>query len=54
LNASLIAFQQKEVKDEGERGTRDLSDEEVWTRIEEYNAQVSANGMKLVSFKHVL
>ncbi|XP_034388574.1 ras association domain-containing protein 5 isoform X3 [Cyclopterus lumpus] len=39
----------KEVKEEDEGGTRDLSEEEVWTRIEEYNAQVSANGMKLSS-----
>nr|XP_040058537.1 ras association domain-containing protein 5 isoform X1 [Gasterosteus aculeatus aculeatus] len=38
---------QKEAKEEDERGTTDLSEEEVRTSIEEYNAQVSENGMKL-------
>ncbi|XP_049436609.1 ras association domain-containing protein 5 isoform X2 [Epinephelus fuscoguttatus] len=40
---------QKETKEEEEKGTKDLSEEEVRTRIEEYNAQVSENGMKLAS-----
>ncbi|XP_037346709.2 ras association domain-containing protein 5 isoform X2 [Pungitius pungitius] len=39
----------KEAKEEEEDGARDLSEEEVQTRIEEYNAQVSENGMKLAS-----
>ncbi|XP_031718163.1 ras association domain-containing protein 5 isoform X2 [Anarrhichthys ocellatus] len=39
----------KEAKEEDERRTKDLSEDEVWTRIEEYNAQVSENGMKLAS-----
>uniref|UniRef100_A0A3B5A341 Ras association domain family member 5 n=1 Tax=Stegastes partitus TaxID=144197 RepID=A0A3B5A341_9TELE len=38
-----------EAKEEEERGTKDLSEDEVHTRIEEYNAQVSENGMKLAS-----
>ncbi|XP_071350490.1 ras association domain-containing protein 5 isoform X2 [Trachinotus anak] len=36
-----------EAKEEEEGGTKDLSEEEVRTRIEEYNAQVTENGMKL-------
>ncbi|XP_059185478.1 ras association domain-containing protein 5 [Centropristis striata] len=40
---------QKETKEEEERRTKDLSEEEVRTRIEEYNAQVSENGMNLAS-----
>ncbi|KAM9362237.1 ras association domain-containing protein 5 [Symphorus nematophorus] len=40
---------QNETKEEEERGTKDLSEEEVRTRIEEYNAQISENGMKLAS-----
>uniref|UniRef100_A0A8P4GN05 Ras association domain family member 5 n=1 Tax=Dicentrarchus labrax TaxID=13489 RepID=A0A8P4GN05_DICLA len=40
---------QNEAKEEEERGTKDLSEEEVRTRIEEYNTQVSENGMKLAS-----
>ncbi|XP_075952181.1 ras association domain-containing protein 3 [Anarhichas minor] len=39
----------KEAKEEDEKRTKDLSEDEVWTRIEEYNAQVSENGMKLAS-----
>ncbi|XP_067443824.1 ras association domain-containing protein 5 isoform X2 [Thunnus thynnus] len=38
-----------EAKEEEERGTKDLSEEEVRTRINAYNAQVSENGMKLAS-----
>ncbi|XP_071350493.1 ras association domain-containing protein 5 isoform X5 [Trachinotus anak] len=38
---------QNEAKEEEEGGTKDLSEEEVRTRIEEYNAQVTENGMKL-------
>ncbi|XP_032370219.1 ras association domain-containing protein 5 isoform X2 [Etheostoma spectabile] len=40
---------QKEAKEEDGRGSKDLSEEEVRTRIEEYNAQVSETGMKLAS-----
>ncbi|XP_070707263.1 ras association domain-containing protein 5 [Pempheris klunzingeri] len=40
---------QNEAKEEEERGTKDLSEEEVRTRIEEYNTQVSENGMNLAS-----
>ncbi|XP_023123009.2 ras association domain-containing protein 5 isoform X2 [Amphiprion ocellaris] len=40
---------QNEAKEEEEQGTKDLSEEEVHSRIEEYNAQVSGNGMKLAS-----
>lgn len=43
------AAKQNEAKEEEERGTKDLSEEEVQTRIEEYNTQVSENGMKLAS-----
>ncbi|XP_028260744.1 ras association domain-containing protein 5 isoform X2 [Parambassis ranga] len=43
------AAKQKEAKEEEERGTKDLSEEEVRTRIEAYNAQVSENGMKLAA-----
>ncbi|XP_010786187.1 ras association domain-containing protein 5 isoform X2 [Notothenia coriiceps] len=39
----------KEAKEEETRGTKDLSEEEVSKRIEEYNAQVSENGMNLAS-----
>ncbi|XP_038553019.1 ras association domain-containing protein 5 isoform X3 [Micropterus salmoides] len=38
-----------EAKEEEEGGTKDLSEEEVQTRIEKYNSQVSENGMKLAS-----
>ncbi|XP_062254628.1 ras association domain-containing protein 3 isoform X2 [Platichthys flesus] len=38
-----------ETKEEEEGGTKELSAEEVRTRIEEYNAQVTENGMKLAS-----
>ncbi|KAK2914886.1 ras association domain-containing protein 5 isoform X1 [Channa argus] len=40
---------QIEKKEEEEGGAKDLSEEEVRTRIEEYNTQVSENGMKLAS-----
>ncbi|KAM9409408.1 ras association domain-containing protein 5 [Pholidichthys leucotaenia] len=40
---------QNEAKDEEERETKDLSEDEVRTRIAEYNAQVSENGMNLTS-----
>lgn len=43
------AAKQNEAKEEEEGGTKDLSAEEVWSRIEEYNAQVSENGMTLAS-----
>ncbi|XP_030275177.1 ras association domain-containing protein 5 isoform X1 [Sparus aurata] len=38
-----------EAKEEEDEGTKDLSEEEVQTRIEEYNAQISENGMKLAT-----
>ncbi|XP_022600555.1 ras association domain-containing protein 5 isoform X3 [Seriola dumerili] len=38
-----------ETKEEEARGTKDLSEEEVRTRIKAYNAQVTENGMKLAS-----
>ena len=41
-------FEQNETKEE-DRGTKALSEEEVRARIEEYNAQISENVMKLVS-----
>ncbi|XP_035008104.1 ras association domain-containing protein 5 [Hippoglossus stenolepis] len=40
---------QNETKEEEAGGTKELSVEEVQTRIEEYNAQVTENRMKLVS-----
>lgn len=40
---------QNEAKEEEVGGTKDLSEEEALKRIEEYNAQVSENGMKLAS-----
>ncbi|KAJ4926727.1 hypothetical protein JOQ06_014474 [Pogonophryne albipinna] len=43
------APKQKEAKEEETRETKDLSEEEVSKRIEEYNAQVSENGMNLAS-----
>lgn len=45
-----LLLQQNEAKEEEERRTKDLSEEEVRKRIEEYNSQDSENGMKLVSF----
>lgn len=41
--------QKSEAKEEEEGGVKDLPEEEVRTRIEEYNSRVSENGMKLVS-----
>lgn len=43
------ATKQIETKEDEEGGTSDLSEEEVSARIEEYNSQVSENGMKLAS-----
>uniref|UniRef100_UPI0037E912E1 ras association domain-containing protein 5 isoform X3 n=1 Tax=Semicossyphus pulcher TaxID=241346 RepID=UPI0037E912E1 len=43
------AAKQNEAKEEDDGGTKELSGEEVRKRIEEYNAQVSENGMKLAS-----
>nr|XP_020448600.1 ras association domain-containing protein 5 isoform X2 [Monopterus albus] len=43
------AVKQSEAKEEEQGGTKDLPEEEVQARIEEYNAQVSENGMKLAS-----
>ncbi|XP_034555514.1 ras association domain-containing protein 5 isoform X2 [Notolabrus celidotus] len=46
---SKAAQHKNEAKEEEERGTKDLSEEEVQTRIDEYNAQESENGMNLAS-----
>uniref|UniRef100_A0A673BZJ2 Ras association domain-containing protein 5-like n=1 Tax=Sphaeramia orbicularis TaxID=375764 RepID=A0A673BZJ2_9TELE len=43
------APKQPEAKEEEEGVTKDLPEDEVRTRIEEYNAQVSETGMKLAS-----
>ncbi|KAG7238306.1 hypothetical protein INR49_031017 [Caranx melampygus] len=43
------AVKQNETKEEEEGGTKDLSEEEVRARIEQYNAQVTENGMKPAS-----
>ncbi|XP_041835712.1 ras association domain-containing protein 5 isoform X2 [Melanotaenia boesemani] len=43
------AAKHSKTKEEEEGGTKNLSEEEVRTRIEEYNAQVSENGMKLAA-----
>ncbi|XP_019112428.1 ras association domain-containing protein 5 isoform X1 [Larimichthys crocea] len=47
--ATASQHKQNDAKEDEERGTKDLSEEEVRTRIEEYNTQVSENGMKLAS-----
>lgn len=49
-----LSLSQNEVKEEEDGATKDLSEEEVQTRIEEYNAQVSEDGMKLVSLQDTL
>lgn len=51
---SLFTLQKAEAKEEEDEGTKDLSEEEVRTRIDEYNAQISENGMTLVSFEYLL
>ncbi|XP_040890005.1 ras association domain-containing protein 5 isoform X2 [Toxotes jaculatrix] len=49
-NCSSTAPQHKiEAKEEEEGRTKDLSEEEVRTKIDEYNAQVTENGMNLAS-----
>nr|XP_043880809.1 ras association domain-containing protein 5 isoform X2 [Solea senegalensis] len=48
-SSSATARLKNEAKEEEEGGTKDLSAEEVQTKIEEYNAQVSETGMKLAS-----
>ncbi|KAM7401910.1 hypothetical protein PAMP_017187 [Pampus punctatissimus] len=47
--STVHQHKKNEAKEEEERGTKDLSEEEVQTRIDAYNAQVSKNGMKLAS-----
>ncbi|XP_037630494.1 ras association domain-containing protein 5 isoform X1 [Sebastes umbrosus] len=47
--SSAAPLHKRETKEEDERRTKDLSEEEVRTRIKEYNAEVSENGMKLAS-----
>lgn len=49
MSVSLCVFQQNEVKEEQEGGPKALSEKEVRARIEDYNSNVSENGMKLVS-----
>lgn len=51
LTVSLVAFQPNEAKDEEDRGAKDLPEEEVQTRIQEYNSKVSEIGMNLVRFQ---
>lgn len=46
--ALFFDSQQKEAKEEDEGATKELSEEDVRAKIEEYNAQVTENGMKLV------
>nr|XP_043880810.1 ras association domain-containing protein 5 isoform X3 [Solea senegalensis] len=48
-SSATARLKQNEAKEEEEGGTKDLSAEEVQTKIEEYNAQVSETGMKLAS-----
>ncbi|CAG5982536.1 unnamed protein product [Menidia menidia] len=43
------AAKPSQTKEEEEGGTNDLSEEEVRARIQEYNAQVSENGMNLAA-----
>lgn len=45
----MAAQTKVEAKEEEEGGAKDLSEEEARQRIEEYNSQVSENGMKLAS-----
>ncbi|KAM4587737.1 ras association domain-containing protein 5 isoform 2-T2 [Odontesthes bonariensis] len=45
--SSTAPLRKSETKEQEEKGTKDLSEEDVQTRINEYNAQVSENGMKL-------
>lgn len=47
---SLLPFQPNEAKEDEDKGTKELSKEEVKARIQQYNSQVSENGMNLVSF----
>lgn len=46
----LLPFQPNEAKEDEGKGTKELSKEEVEARIQQYNSQVSENGMNLVSF----
>ncbi|XP_029682357.1 ras association domain-containing protein 5 isoform X2 [Takifugu rubripes] len=50
-HCSSTAPQQKpnEAKEDEDKGTKELSKEEVKARIQQYNSQVSENGMKLAS-----
>ncbi|XP_054640821.1 ras association domain-containing protein 5 isoform X3 [Dunckerocampus dactyliophorus] len=43
------SVKKSEAKEEEEGGAKDLPEEDVRTRIEEYNSRVSENGMKLAS-----
>lgn len=47
---SLLPFQPNEAKEDEDKGTKELSKEEVKARIQQYNSQVSEIGIKLVSF----
>ncbi|KAM9859218.1 ras association domain-containing protein 5 [Aulostomus maculatus] len=46
---STTEHKTKEAKEEESQGTKDLSEEEVRTRIDEYNSQISKKGMSLAS-----
>lgn len=46
-----LPFQPNKAKEDEGKRTKELSEEEVQTRIQQYNSQVSENGMNLVSFK---
>lgn len=46
-----LPFQPNEAKEDEDKKTKELSEEEVQTRIQQYNSQVSEIGMNLVSLK---
>lgn len=46
-----LTFQPHEAKEDEDKGTKELSEEEVQTRIQQYNSQVSEIGMNLVSLE---
>ncbi|XP_075880536.1 ras association domain-containing protein 5 isoform X2 [Nelusetta ayraudi] len=48
-SSATVRHKQNEAKEEEERGKKELSGEEVRTRIEEYNSQVSDNKMNMSS-----
>lgn len=46
-----LPFQPNEAKEDEDKGTKELSEDEVQTRIQQYNSQASEIGMNLVSLK---